>query len=584
MILLLAQYLLNVIFPIILGIMVTAVTSLYLHIFILALLGWAILALVKTIIIYFRERVEIKNFDYEMSQHLSKISLKKFFEISMGQHHLGHSIIKRNVITKGETSITGSIYISIYDLIPTIFSVLLPIIFIFTKVPIVGLSIVVAIIIFTVYTLNFNAHFVPRLRSLDTHYNTVGKQKGEFIHNSDVVFVNAQENRAQQESYEADLGISDEGKPLWLSYVKWFHAGQWFISFSQAICIGLLGYLTLTGHLTAGLFVTMAMWIQSALGSLTNISQIQRNLAKNIAPILKYFKFLDYEPDIKIPVNPLPVDKIKGKIEFRNVSFTYNPRKDEDESFNDKIQKTQEKVDEEDDETEEIPALKEISFILEAGKRYAFVGRSGAGKSTLVNLILRAFDPKSGDIFVDDINIKDLDYHELRKHIGLVPQDVSLFDETLKYNVAFGIDKSKEAISEDKLDQISRLSRINEFWDKLEKGWDTMIGERGIKLSGGQRQRVGIARALIKDPTILIFDEATSSLDTENEAKIRESIHEASEGKTTIIIAHRLATVRDANTIFVFDDGKIVGHGTHEELLQNNDFYKRLVQNQVIMA
>jgi ABC-type multidrug transport system fused ATPase/permease subunit len=141
-----------------------------------------------------------------------------------------------------------------------------------------------------------------------------------------------------------------------------------------------------------------------------------------------------------------------------------------------------------------------------------------------------------------------------------------------------------DQVTNDELDRIAKLSRMSQFFDKMENSWETKVGERGIKLSGGQRQRVGIARALIKNPSILIFDEATSSLDTENEARIRESIQEASVGKTTLIIAHRLATVRDADKIFVLDGGNIVGEGTHDELLASNEYYQRLVQNQVIMA
>jgi ATP-binding cassette subfamily B protein len=198
--------------------------------------------------------------------------------------------------------------------------------------------------------------------------------------------------------------------------------------------------------------------------------------------------------------------------------------------------------------------------------------------------MLRAFDPQNGHVLIDGVDIRMLNYRELRRNIGLVPQDVSLFDGTMRYNVTFGMNGSAEKVTNVELDQVAKLSRISEFSDKLEKGWETLIGERGIKLSGGQRQRVGIARALIKNPHILIFDEATSSLDTENEARIRESIREASVGKTTIIIAHRLATVRDADKIFVFDEGKVVGEGTHDELLHTNEYYQRLVHNQVIMA
>jgi ABC-type multidrug transport system fused ATPase/permease subunit len=299
-------------------------------------------------------------------------------------------------------------------------------------------------------------------------------------------------------------------------------------------------------------------------------------LAKNIGPVTKYFRFLDYQPNVLMPEHPIPIDHLRGRIEFRDVSFSYVGRTGKDELN-----------DEEDDggaDKSDTPALTDISFVLEEGKRYAFVGRSGAGKSTLVGLILRAFDPQKGGIFVDGINVRDVDFRKLRQNIGLVPQDVALFDGTLRYNVTFGMNGSAETVTDEELDRVAKLSRISEFFGKLEDGWETMIGERGITLSGGQRQRVGIARALIKNPHVLIFDEATSSLDTVNEEEIRRSIRDASEGKTTIIIAHRLATVKDADEILVFDGGRLVGQGSHDELLRTSGYYRNLVSSQVILA
>jgi ABC-type multidrug transport system fused ATPase/permease subunit len=513
--------------------------------------------------------------------------MKKFFEISMGQHHLGNSNIKRSVVGKGEASVSAWVYISIYDIIPTLLAIGLPVVFLTVRAPVIALSVIVAIVIFSFYTIVYNGRFVKKLKSIDEAHNSASKTRGEFLQNADVVFINAQEVRVRQENAQVEGTIGLQGRPLWTSYIGWFHFGQWFISISQALCICFAGYMTWTGHISSGLFITLILWIQSSLGTLTNISQIQRNLAKNIAPVLKYFKFLDFEPDVKVPEKPIPLKSLNGRIDFKVVSFSYSPSGVENEAFTD-TDKTGDNEVEVDDgngkndaENEAQSALRNVSFVLEAGKRYAFVGTSGAGKSTLVNLILRAFDTTSGSVEIDGINIKYLDYHELRRHIGLVPQDVALFDQTLRYNVTFGLE-NPEQISGERLDHVARLSRMNEFWSRLDKGWDTLIGERGVRLSGGQRQRVGIARALIREPKILIFDEATSSLDTENEAIIRQSIHEASVGKTTIIIAHRLATVRDVDCILVFDNGSLVGQGTHDELIQSNEIYQRLVKNQVI--
>jgi len=577
---LLAQQVIVAVAPLIFGQVVTALTKNDIHSFLWAIGIWTVLALLRSGLSCLRERLEISNIDFEITRHLSRISMEKFFSISMGQHHLGHSVIKRSVISKGEAAVGGMVFMSIYDLIPTIFTILLPLVFLLIKVPIVGVCVLGGIVCFLIYTVKYNLRFVPGLRKLDTSANLVSKKHGEIIENAEVVFVNAQEVRVQGECDEENGKQSSVAKPLWMSYLSWFYGGQWFISLSQAICCVIAGYLTYKGEITCGMFVTVYMWIGSALGTMSNISNVQRNLAKNMAPVAKYFRFLDYQPDIIMPANPVPIESFQGRIEFRHVSFTYCSRERKD-SFDDEdggVAMDETKA------SKKLPALCDISIILEGGRRYAFVGKSGAGKSTIVGLILRAFDPQNGHILVDGVDIRMLDYRELRRNIGLVPQDVSLFDGTMRYNITFGLNGSANKVTDADLEAVAKLSRISEFRDKLEKGWETVIGERGIKLSGGQRQRVGIARALIKNPHILIFDEATSSLDTENEARIRESITEASVGKTTVIIAHRLATVRDADKIFVFDEGRIVGQGTHEELLAENEYYQRLVHNQVIMA
>jgi len=505
--------------------------------------------------------------------------MEKFFSISMGQHHVGHSIIKRSVMSKGESSVHGIVSMAVYDFIPTILMILMPLGFLMVKVPLVGICVLVTVVLFSIYTIKYNTKFVPKLRELDTASNVVSKKQGEFIENADVVYVNAQEERVREECDEENASQAFKGKPVWLSYIGWIHSGLLLIWLSQTVAVLLCGYLAYKGKIASGMFVTAYMWVSSSLGTLSNIGRIQRNLAKSLAPLNKYFEFLDYEPDIVMPKKPISISYLKGRIEFMGVSFTYSPRTkgstlndDADEGHDGK------------EASPEIPALKDVSFVLDGGKRYAFVGKSGAGKSTLVGLILRAFDPQEGQILVDGVDLRMLDYRELRRNVGLVPQEVSMFDGTMRYNVTFGMNGLAEKVTEEELNRVAKLSRVSEFFGKLEKGWDTIIGERGIKLSGGQRQRVGIARALIKNPHILIFDEATSSLDTENEAQIRESIREASVGKTTIIIAHRLATVRDADKIFVFDEGKIVGEGSHESLLQTNEYYQRLVHNQVIMA
>lgn len=575
---LLVQQLVSVVSPIFFGLMVTAVTKENMQAFIMYASITAIIGVIRNRISYFRQRFEINNLDYDLSRYLSNISMKKFFDIDMGQHHVGNSIIKRSVIGKGEGAVSRVIDMGIYQLIPTMLSMILPLIFLLVKVPVVGGLVLITIVVFSIYTIKYTAKFLPELSELESLSNRIAKKQGEIIENSDIVYVNAQEERVLREYDNENETQGLKGKPLWLSYLVKFLRGQYLISIFQVACIVIAGYFY-QGKITPGMFVTIFMWISSSLGTISEISKMQRDLTKSIAPIDKYFKFLDYKPEIVMPEKPIPIDYLRGRIEFRNVSFAYHLRTNEDA-----INSADKSDEDSSTESSEIPAVQDVSFLLEEGKRYAFVGKSGSGKSTLVSLILRGFDPQEGHVLIDGVDIRMLDFKELRRNVGLVPQDVALFDGTMRYNVTFGMNGNADKVTVEELDNIAKLSRVSEFYNKLENGWETTIGERGITLSGGQRQRVGIARALIKNPRILIFDEATSSLDTENEARIRESIQEASVGKTTIIVAHRLATVRDADKIFVFDEGKLVGQGPHEELLSTNEYYQRLVNNQIIMA
>jgi ABC-type multidrug transport system fused ATPase/permease subunit len=195
---------------------------------------------------------------------------------------------------------------------------------------------------------------------------------------------------------------------------------------------------------------------------------------------------------------------------------------------------------------------------------------------------LRVYDWNEGDITIKDISIRDMSAKNLRKHIGYVEQHVDLFDDTIKENILLGVEKKNYKQKESQMEETAKKARIDQFFHRLgESKFDTVIGERGIKLSGGERQRIGIARAIIKDPEILIFDEATSSLDTENERYVMDAIRDVSKGKTTIIIAHRLSTVRDADKIIVMDKGRVVGEGTHDELMRLNGVYQNLVAHQI---
>ena len=320
------------------------------------------------------------------------------------------------------------------------------------------------------------------------------------------------------------------------------------------------------------MFVALYAWVSSVFGNVASIMNAQRNMLSQVVEIKKFFDLLDIAPDIDINPNGKVIENLQGEIEFKNVSFAYPYRKS-----------AQEEEDEEDVEKEQEHTIENVSFKIPAGAKVGFVGVSGSGKSTIVNLMRRFYDATEGEILIDGVPLKELNLRWLRSNIGNVEQKIELFDRSIRDNILFGLNTTE--ISEDKLNKAVTDASLDEFIAKLkDHGLDTMIGEGGIKVSGGERQRIGIARALIKDPKILIFDEATSALDSINEKLIHDAINRSAEGRTTIIIAHRLSTVMDADIIFVVTDGKVVDSGTHAQLEKKSKEYQKLIKNQILMS
>jgi ATP-binding cassette, subfamily B, bacterial MsbA len=319
-----------------------------------------------------------------------------------------------------------------------------------------------------------------------------------------------------------------------------------------AIIIYYGGLLVLQQNaLKASEFLGFLFAIFQLMPPIKELSGVNNKIQESSAAGDRIFEILDTNPQIKNVDNPKVIKQFKNSVVFDNVSFKYEDSVD--------------------------PVLKDISFELNKGEIVALVGPSGGGKSTLVDLIPRFHDPVSGRILIDNIDIKEISIESLRSLMGIVTQETYLFNESIKNNIAYGLGD----FPFDKIVQAAKTANAHNFIVELPQGYDTVIGERGVKLSGGQRQRVSIARAILKNPDIMIFDEATSSLDNESEILVQEAIERMMVNRTTFVIAHRLSTIRNANRILVLDRGEIIQIGRHDELIEDIDgLYRRFYEMQ----
>lgn len=307
-------------------------------------------------------------------------------------------------------------------------------------------------------------------------------------------------------------------------------------------------------ELSIGDFVLITGFLSSFYPKLWDLVWGFRDLAKNYTDIEKYFNLLDNPIEVKDPIKPIYKKHVKGNIKFLNVSHSYKGGTKN--------------------------AIKNFNLTINSGESVAFVGISGSGKTTITKLLMRFFDPINGKILIDNIDIKNFTKETLRGFFGVVPQEPILFNNTIEYNIAYGLTNNK--MFHLKAKEAAKLANIDEFIENLPLKYKTNVGERGIKLSGGQKQRLAIARMIISKPDIIIFDEATSHLDSESEKLIQDAFWKEAKNKTTIIIAHRLSTVQKADRIVVLDKGKLIEMGNHDKLLKVSGVYKKLWDLQII--
>ena len=356
---------------------------------------------------------------------------------------------------------------------------------------------------------------------------------------------------AQEEREESRLKteFKDWIKNLW-GYSKSFRLME--ISVGTLSNFGILAIFFIVvnklvnGDITTGDLIMVISFTTAFYFRFFDLLHRLREIAKNYVDIERYFSILDNEILIKDPIKPIKGKEIKGEIQFNNVSFSYPDNKKN--------------------------LLYNINLHIKPGESIAFVGRSGVGKTTIVRLLLRFYDVSKGKILVDGIDVRDFTKSQLRSFIGIVPQEPILFNNTIGFNIAYGNPKARKQ----DIKQVVRMANLDRFIDNLPLGYKTIVGERGIKLSGGQKQRLAIARMLLVNPKIIIFDEATSNLDSESERLIQNSLWKISRDRTILIIAHRFSTIRKVDKVIVLEQGKVIESGKHNDLIKKKGLYSYL--------
>ena len=404
------------------------------------------------------------------------------------------------------------------------------------------------VLVYIVYTIKVTEWRIAIRRKMNiADENASTKAIDSLLNYETVKYFNAE--IVEAERFDAAMKLYEDSAVKARASLSIVNIGQGgIIALGLFIIMGMAGEDIASEKMSIGDFVVVNTFLLQLYLPLNFLGFVYREIRQSLLDMGRMFALVDEKPDIIDKQKAYNLNVHSGKIEFKNISFSYGNRK----------------------------ILKDLSFVVNPGHKVAIVGPTGAGKSTISKLIFRFYDPSSGNIFIDDQCLRDVTQSSLRSNIGVVPQDTVMFNDTIKYNISY----SKPGSTMIEIENVAKLSSINKFIADLELGYETVVGERGLKLSGGEKQRVAIARALLKNPKIFIFDEATSALDTKTEKLIEKSLKKLSNKNTTLVIAHRLSTVIDANKIIVLEKGKIAEQGTHKELLQKNGLYAEMWMRQ----
>jgi len=454
-------------------------------------------------------------------------------------------------IERGITGISFLMRFFVFNIIPTLFEIAMVVcILLFNygvSFAVITLVSVFAYGLFSLRATQWRTRFVREMNEADSASNT--RAMDSLLNYETVKYFTNEEFEAQR--YDTELEKWEQARRKNRLSLFGLNGGQaLIIALSQTCMIGLAAWQVSDGQIGLGDFILINQFMIQLFMPLGFLGFVFREIKASLASIEKIFELMALKPAVVDAAQAPPLQMQQGGIAFSNVCFSYNPERN---------------------------ILREVDFTIEAGQKVAVVGASGSGKSTLVKLLFRFYDPDSGSISIDGQDISQVSQASLRRAIGIVPQDTVLFNDSIFENVRYGNPQATDK----EVDEAIRLAHLDEFIAALPEGSATMVGERGLKLSGGEKQRVSIARTILKRPPIMVFDEATSSLDSKSEQTILSSLAEISRDHTSLVIAHRLSTIVDADKIVVLHHGAIVEQGTHQQLLQNDGYYADLWRAQL---
>lgn len=509
---------------------------------------------VRSFVQYLNDR-RILSLIVKVEYFLGVKAQEKLVYLSLGYHereNTGSKIIK---IERGVDKISELLNNMSWEVVPTIVQLLLTLPALFWSDWRIGLSFLIFAPLFIGVTFWSNRKMYPVRKQIYRDYEIASGKMGQAIININAVQSFVQEKKELDSFEKIKKNIRDNEDKQWGWMMKIGLGRNLIVDVGRASVLFLGVYLVFKGLISVGSLIFVFTLSEKAYASLYRLSRFYDKMEEGREGVNRLLKLFGAPNEIINPVHGYKPKTVRGEIKFENVSFAYGDNKR--------------------------PAINKVKFKISSGCVTALVGPSGGGKTTIARLIYRHYDPQKGRVLLDDRDLRSYDLSGFRKFLAIVPQEVEIFDLTAAENIAY----AKPSASQKEIQAAARIANADEFIKRLEQGYDTKVGERGIKLSGGQRQRIGIARAILANPRVLIFDEATSNLDSESESLIQDAIGKISRDRTMIIIAHRLSTIKRADKIIVLEHGQVAEEGSHLELAKTSGgLYAKLLKLQAMGA